>query len=101
MCHKGSSCNNAVIPSYTFRMKTAISLPDDTFDRVSRRAHDLGWSRSEFFARAAKRYLEELDAHSVTEQIDTAIEQIGELDESAAVAVEASHGLLFDTDDEW
>ena len=45
-------------------MKTAISLPNETFERVSRRASDLGMSRSEFFARAAQRYLDELDSHS-------------------------------------
>ena len=31
-------------------MKTAISVPDDTFDRVERLAKRLGVSRSEFFA---------------------------------------------------
>ncbi|MGI9158091.1 MAG: CopG family transcriptional regulator [Marmoricola sp.] len=82
-------------------MKTAISLPDETFDRASRRAKDLGLSRSEFFARAANSYLDELDAHSVTEQIDAALEQCGAFDESNAAAVEAAHGLLHDSDDEW
>lgn len=82
-------------------MKTAISLPDDTFERASRRAKDLGLSRSEFFARAAKRYLEELDAHSVTEQIDAALEQIGAGDESSVLAVLAGKSLLTDTSEEW
>lgn len=82
-------------------MKTAISLPDDTFERASRRAKDLGLSRSEFFARAAKRYLEELDAHSVTEQIDAALEQIDASDESSALAVLAGQRLLTDLSDEW
>ena len=58
-------------------MKTAISLPDDTFERASHRAKDLGLSRSEFFARAASRYLEELDAGSVTKQIDAALKRSG------------------------
>lgn len=82
-------------------MKTAISVPDETFDRVSRRAKDLGLSRSEFFARAATSYLDKLDADSVTEQIDAALEQSGEFDESNAAAVEAAHRLLFEPDDEW
>ena len=38
-------------------MKTAISLPDDTFERVDRAATQLGISRSEFFARAAEHWL--------------------------------------------
>ncbi|WP_205687340.1 ribbon-helix-helix protein, CopG family [Cellulomonas endophytica] len=36
-------------------MKVAISVPDGTFERVVRRAADLGMNRSEFFARAAER----------------------------------------------
>jgi metal-responsive CopG/Arc/MetJ family transcriptional regulator len=49
-------------------MKTAISVPDETFEKASRRAHDLGMSRSEFFSRAAARYLEELDAEGRSAQ---------------------------------
>lgn len=81
-------------------MKTAISVPDETFHRVSRRAKALGLSRSEFFARAANSYLDELDAQSVTAQIDAALEQCGAGDESSAAAVEAAHGLLVESD-EW
>ena len=82
-------------------MKTAISLPDETFDRASRRAKQLGMSRSEFFARAANRYLDELDAGSVTRQIDDAVGRIGQAEESSEVAVEAGRRLLGDGLDEW
>ncbi|MGH3492468.1 MAG: CopG family transcriptional regulator [Sciscionella sp.] len=82
-------------------MKTAISVPDETFARASRRARDLGLSRSEFFARAADSYLDELDAHSVTKQIDAALEQCGAGEESAATAVAAAHELPPEFDDEW
>ncbi|MET3922729.1 ribbon-helix-helix protein, CopG family [Arthrobacter sp. UYEF20] len=82
-------------------MKTAISLPDDTFERASRRARDLGLSRSEFFARAANHYLKELDAESVTKQIDAALERTGGGDESSDAAVEAGHRLLLDASNEW
>jgi metal-responsive CopG/Arc/MetJ family transcriptional regulator len=34
-------------------MKIAISLPDETFERVAAASKRLGLSRSEFFARAA------------------------------------------------
>ena len=81
-------------------MKTAISLPNDTFERASRRAMDLGLSRSEFFARAANRYLEELDAASVTEQINAALKQIGTIDDSYEVAVESGRQLLLNSPDE-
>ncbi len=82
-------------------MKTAISVPDETFDRASRRASDLGMSRSEFFARAAQRYLDELDARSLTSQIDSALECLGTSDKTAADAVSAGHRVLDAVDDEW
>ena len=55
-------------------MKTAISLPDSTFDRATEKSKELGISRSEFFARAAEVYLDELAGHSLTRQIDEALE---------------------------
>lgn len=82
-------------------MKTAISLPDDTFERASRRAEDLGMSRSEFFARAATRYLDVLDAESVTRQIDLALADRDEQDPSAVDAVAAGHRRLAGADAEW
>ncbi|HEY5222694.1 MAG TPA: ribbon-helix-helix protein, CopG family [Microbacteriaceae bacterium] len=82
-------------------MKTAISLPGDTFERVSRRANDLGMSRSEFFARAANRYLDELDAASVAKQINAALERLGGTDESNEAAAQAGRQLLLDVSDEW
>lgn len=66
-------------------MKTAISLPDDTFIEVTKRAHDLGISRSEFFAVAARRYLDELDRHSITTRIDQVLAQASP-DDSGEVA---------------
>ncbi len=54
-------------------MKTAISLPDETFDRVERAARDLGVSRSEFFVRAVERWLDALKDEETTEMIDRVI----------------------------
>ena len=59
---------NLVIP-----MKTAISLPDDTFHRVDRAAKQLGVSRSEFFARAAETWLAAIEDESTTEAINSAL----------------------------
>ena len=89
-----------VIPGYTSGMKTAISLPDETFDRASRRAKELGMSRSEFFARAAVNYLDELDAKSLMARMDAALDLIGETDESTELAVSAGRRVLGATD-EW
>ena len=82
-------------------MKTAISIPDDTFERASRRAHDLGMSRSEFFTRAAVHYLDDLDAHSVTREIDLALDSLQGADESTALAVSAGRQLIDDLSGDW
>lgn len=57
---------------YTDAMKTAISLPDEVFRRVERQARRLGLSRSEFFARAAERFLQALREDAVTASYDEA-----------------------------
>lgn len=90
-----------VIPGYTPGVKTAISVPDDTFDRASRRAVALGMSRSEFFSRAVQRYLDDLDAASVTLQIDAALKRLGDSDDSTTDAVAAGKRLLAASDDPW
>ncbi len=54
-------------------MKTAISVPDQTFARVDEAAARLGVSRSEFYARAAERWLAELDSSKLTTDIDAAL----------------------------
>ncbi len=82
-------------------MKTAISVPDNTYERVSKRARELGMSRSELFSQAAARYLDELDAESVTRQIDLAVASLGQRDDSAADAVAAGRRTLAATTDEW
>lgn len=54
-------------------MKTAISVPDPVFARVQRHAKRLGLSRSEFFARSAARWADELEGDELTAAIDAAL----------------------------
>jgi len=84
-------------------MKTAISVPDETFEKASRRARDLGMSRSEFFSRAAARYLDELDAESesVTRQIDQAVAAGAGQDRSGADAVGVGKRVLDEASGDW
>jgi hypothetical protein len=82
-------------------MKTAISLPDETYEQATRKAAELGISRSEFFARAARRYLDDLAAEaaeSLTQQIDEAL-QIAGVDDTADLAVAAGRRRLADETD--
>ena len=88
-----------VVPGYTYWVKTAISLPDDTFDRASEKAAELGISRSEFFGRAARRYLDELASYSLTEQVNDALLASGS-DDSVAAAAAAGRQRLTAVD-EW
>jgi antitoxin MazE6 len=81
-------------------MKTAISVPDETFEQAERRAAALGVSRSEFFTRAAQHYLRELDAHSLTARIDIAVALVG-TDESSQAAVATGRRLLASDEDDW
>jgi metal-responsive CopG/Arc/MetJ family transcriptional regulator len=55
-------------------VKTAISIPDETFAQVEEHAAALGMSRSEFFTRAVRRYIEHLDAESLTGRINLALD---------------------------
>ncbi len=72
-------------------MKTAISVPDATFARVDAAAARLGVSRSEFFSRAAERWLAELDDDGTTAAIDRALDEIDhDSDENAAFLAEAA-----------
>ena len=86
-----------VIPGYTCGMKTAISLPDETYEQATRQAAELGISRSEFMARAARSYLDQLAAHSLTRQIDEALQATQ--DDSNAVAVAVGRRFLAGRDD--
>lgn len=58
-------------------------------------------SRSEFFSRAAQRYLEELDSDSLTAQIDRVVERLDGSDDAQAAAVAAGKQLLSAVEDEW
>lgn len=54
-------------------MKTAISLPDELFTRAERAAASRGISRSQLYASAVARYLDELGEEQETREIDDAL----------------------------
>jgi antitoxin MazE6 len=57
---------------------------------------ELGISRSEFFARAARRYLDELAAQSLTNQINEALQASDDDSNAVAAAVGRSHLAALD-----
>jgi predicted DNA-binding protein len=84
-------------------VKTAISMPDDVFERATRLATALGVSRSALFTQAVERYLQQVEAESLTREIDAALERIGSTasDDSATVAVDAGRRRLMADDETW
>jgi metal-responsive CopG/Arc/MetJ family transcriptional regulator len=74
-------------------MKTAISVPDETFQRVEQAAKRLGVSRSEFYARAARSWLDALEDEATTEAINLVVDEIpfdSTFTDTAAAALAAS-----------
>lgn len=82
-------------------MKTAISVPDETYQRATQRARDLGMSRSEFFAVAAARYLDELDSEPLTQQIDAAVDAASTGEDTNSDAADLGRRLLDADDSQW
>ncbi len=81
-------------------MKTAISMPDETFTRVTNSARALGLSRSEFLTKAAVAYLDVLDVQSLKAEIDAAAALIN-ADEDTQSIVAAGRRRLRAQPDEW
>jgi metal-responsive CopG/Arc/MetJ family transcriptional regulator len=79
-------------------MKTAISVPDELFESVTRWVSTLHMSRSEFFTVAARRYIDDLAAQSLTEQINAAVVLAAGDDSNAAAARHARSVLATDGD---
>jgi hypothetical protein len=71
------SLDTSVIPIHTGTVKVAISVPDPVCSAVDEAAARLGISRSEFFATAARRYLDEMARASLTASVDEAVVAIG------------------------
>lgn len=74
-------------------MKTAISVPDAVFDQVEEAARRLGMSRSQFYATAAQRWVDELARRDVTDQIDAVLDE-GDDDDTADIRAEAARRAL-------
>ena len=81
-------------------MKTAISVPDETYDRAERVAKTHGMNRSQFYSTAADRYADALESSDLTAAIDAVLDAV-DTDEASRFAVDASHHFLEETDEAW
>ena len=67
-------------------MKTAISIPDDLFERAEELAERLEVSRSQLYVRAIAEYTERHASHKVREKLDEVYgENESELDPALAI----------------
>jgi predicted transcriptional regulator len=58
-------------------MKTAVSIPDDVFQRAERLARGAGRSRSEVYSAALREYVARHDPDEVTRALDRVAEALG------------------------
>ena len=78
-------------------MKTAVSIPDEVFEKVERFARRAKRSRSEVFSAALQEYIARHAPDEVTDAINRAVEDIGEQNDDFVAA--ASRRILEKT--EW
>ena len=76
-------------------------MPDATYERVTRRARELGISRSQLFTQAADQFLAQLDAVGLTQQIDAALSRLLDRDDSAVAASAVGRRVLDQAAGEW
>ena len=85
-------------PGYTPGMKTAVSIPDDVFQKAERLARRMKKSRSELFSNALVEYVARHAPDHITEKINQVCAEIG-LDETDPFVSAASRRILERT--EW
>lgn len=66
------------MPGYTRGVKTAVSVPDDVFERADRYARREGRSRSDVYSAALREYLARHAPDEVTEALDRVVADVGQ-----------------------
>ena len=82
-------------------MKTAISIPDSLNDSITTFLKQYKMSRSEFFQRAAKFYLDKYAARAITANLDRVYAAAESPDDSAFRKAAILHFREIAADDEW
>ena len=68
-------------------MKTAVSIPDEVFEKVERLARRARRSRSEVFTAALKEYVGRHTSDEVTEAMNAVCDEVGNQDDAFVAAV--------------
>jgi predicted transcriptional regulator len=80
-------------------MKTAVSVPNDIFNKAERLARAAGRSRSDVYSAALREYVARHDPDEVTEAIDRAMAELGQEATPDAFGRETARRLLANS--EW
>ena len=80
------------LQGYTLGMKTAVSIPDEVFERAERLARRVRQTRSEVFSRALREYVARHAPDEVTEAMDRVCAEVGD-QRDEFVALAARHTL--------
>ena len=89
------------VPKSTKFVKTTISVPSEVFARATRRAKELGTSRSAFFAGAVEKELDAANTPAgIIDQINAVVDAVH--DDSIEFTTAAARRVLAKTDStEW
>jgi predicted transcriptional regulator len=72
------------VPGITIGMKTAISVPDEVFEKAEATAKRLKISRSELYSRALQEFLDTHSPDRVTAAWDAVVAELGQPDTSVS-----------------
>jgi metal-responsive CopG/Arc/MetJ family transcriptional regulator len=79
-------------PSYTYSMKTAISLPESIFREAERFARRVRKTRSKLYAEALAEYLARNSPNDITESMNLVCDRVAP--QTDVFQAEASHRIL-------
>lgn len=79
-------------------MKTAVSVPDEVFQKADRLARSTGKSRSEVYSAALREYVARHAGDEITEALDRVMEDLGEESTPDAFVTGAARRRLSSTD---
>jgi len=83
---------------YTRGMKTAISVPDDVFDKAERLARRQGRTRSDVYTAALREYVARHSEDEVTDAVDEVIRSLGPRDRRDSFLEATARATLESTD---
>lgn len=79
-------------------MKTAVSVPDDVFEKAERLARQQGRTRSDVYSAALREYVARHAQDEVTAAVERVLARVGATDERDRFLASAARATLESTD---